>query len=221
MDFVEQLKSSIDIVKVVGEYVRLKRIGATGRYFGLRPFHQEKTPSFNVNQGRQFFKCFGCGAGGDALKFVMDFEGMTFPEALKYLADHNGIPMPKRTEYADSDSKLRGALHDIHSIATKLYQSALASPQGSRSSRIFEQARPDAGVDSDLRARVFRSRRSGAGASFEQRIVYAGAARIVRSGAATHRRKRNLRYLSRPSDVSDSQRIRQGDRVRRTGARRR
>ena len=131
MDFVEQLKSSIDIVKVVGEYVRLKRVGATGRYLGLCPFHQEKTPSFNVNQGRQFFKCFGCGAGGDALKFVMEIEGMTFPEALKYLADHNGIPMPKRTEYADADSKLRGALHDIHAIATKLYQSALASPQGS------------------------------------------------------------------------------------------
>jgi DNA primase len=131
MDFVEQLKSSIDIVKVVGEYVRLRRVGATGRYLGLCPFHQEKTPSFNVNQGRQFFKCFGCGAGGDALKFVMDIEGMTFPEALKYLAERNGIPMPKRTEYADADSKLRGALHDMHAIATKLYQAALASPQGS------------------------------------------------------------------------------------------
>ena len=130
MDFVEQLKSSIDIVKVVGEYVRLRRVGATGRYLGLCPFHQEKTPSFNVNQGRQFFKCFGCGAGGDALKFVMDIEGMTFPEALKYLAERNGIPMPKRTEYADADSKLRGALHDMHAIATKLYQVALASPQG-------------------------------------------------------------------------------------------
>ena len=130
MDFVEQLKSSIDIVKVVGEYVRLRRVGATGRYLGLCPFHQEKSPSFNVNQGRQFFKCFGCGVGGDALKFVMDIEGMTFPEALKYLAERNGIPMPKRTEYADADSKLRGALHDIHAIATKLYQSALASPQG-------------------------------------------------------------------------------------------
>ena len=63
MDFVEQLKSSVDIVKVVGEYVRLRRVGATGRYLGLCPFHQEKTPSFNVNQSRQFYKCFGCGMG--------------------------------------------------------------------------------------------------------------------------------------------------------------
>ena len=70
MDFVEQLKSSIDIVKVIGEYVRLERKGATGRYTGLCPFHQEKTPSFSVNQQRQFYKCFGCGVAGDAIKFA-------------------------------------------------------------------------------------------------------------------------------------------------------
>jgi len=130
MDFVEQLKSSIDIVKVVGDYVRLRREGAAGRYKGLCPFHQEKTPSFNVNQARQFYKCFGCGAAGDALKFIMEIEGFTFPEALKYLAERNGIPMPKRHEYNDAESRLRGALHDIHDIATKLYQNALAGPQG-------------------------------------------------------------------------------------------
>ena len=101
MDFVEQLKSSIDIVKVVGEYVRLRRVGATGRYLGLCPFHQEKTPSFNVNQTRQFYKCFGCGAGGDVLKFVMEVDGLTFPETLKLLAERHGIPMPKRPEYSD------------------------------------------------------------------------------------------------------------------------
>jgi DNA primase len=130
MDFVEQLKSSIDIVKVVGEYVRLRRVGATGRYVGLCPFHQEKTPSFNVNQTRQFYKCFGCGAGGDALKFVMEVDGLTFPETLKLLAERNGIPMPKRTEYADADSKLRASLHDMHAIAAKLYQEALQGPHG-------------------------------------------------------------------------------------------
>jgi len=130
MDFVEQLKSSIDIVKVVGEYVRLKRIGATGRYVGLCPFHQEKTGSFNVNQTRQFYKCFGCGVGGDVLKFVMEIEGYTFPEALKTLAERNGIPMPKRAEYSDADSKFRAALLDIHSIAAAMYRDALSGPQG-------------------------------------------------------------------------------------------
>ena len=81
MDFAEQLKSSIDIVKVAGEYVRLKRVGATGRYVGLCPFHQEKTPSFSVNQTRQFYKCFGCGVGGDAIKFVQEIEGLSFWES--------------------------------------------------------------------------------------------------------------------------------------------
>lgn len=131
MDFVEQLKSQIDIVKVVGEYVRLKRAGASGRYVGLCPFHTEKTPSFGVNQTRQFYKCFGCGAGGDVLKFVMEIDGLTFPETLKLLADRHGIPMPKRSEYSDPESKLRGAILDMHEIAAGLYQDNLRGPQGS------------------------------------------------------------------------------------------
>jgi DNA primase len=127
MEFVEQLKSSIDIVKVIGDYVRLKRVGSTGRYVGLCPFHQEKTGSFNVNQGRQFYKCFGCGVGGDVLKFVQEIEGLTFPEALKMLAEKNGIPMPKRNEYGDADSKLRAALFEIHEIAAQMFQKNLGS----------------------------------------------------------------------------------------------
>src|SRR6185312_10858741 len=130
MDFAEQLKSSIDVVKVIGEYVRLKRAGASGRYVGLCPFHQEKTPSFNVNQTRQFYKCFGCGAGGDVLKFVMEVDGLTFPETLKLLSERHGIPMPQRPEYSDADSRLRGALHDMYGIAAKLYRAALNGPQG-------------------------------------------------------------------------------------------
>ena len=97
MDFKEQLKSSVDIVKVIGEYVRLRKAGVA-RYSGLCPFHSEKTPSFSVHAGHQFYKCFGCGAAGDVLKFVMEFEHVSFPEALKLLAERNGIPMPKRAE---------------------------------------------------------------------------------------------------------------------------
>jgi DNA primase len=130
MEFVEQLKSSIDIVKVIGEYVRLKRVGSTGRYVGLCPFHQEKTGSFNVNQARQFYKCFGCGVGGDVLKFVQEIEGFTFPEALKMLAERHGIPMPKRSDYADADSKLRAALFEMHSMAAEIFQSNLRGPSG-------------------------------------------------------------------------------------------
>ncbi len=130
MEFVEHLKSSIDIVKVIGEYVRLKRLGATGRYVGLCPFHQEKTGSFNVNQSRQFYKCFGCGVGGDVLKFVQEIEGFTFPEALKALAERHGIPMPKRNEYADADSKLRGAIFEIYSIAAQIFRENLRGTNG-------------------------------------------------------------------------------------------
>jgi DNA primase len=130
MDFKEQLKSSLDIVKVVGEYVRLKRMGATGRYIGLCPFHQEKTPSFNVNQSRQFYKCFGCGVAGDAFKFVMEIDGLTFPEAIKLLAERNGVPMPTRADYSDPQSKLRSALFEIHRIAAEHFQANLRGPQG-------------------------------------------------------------------------------------------
>ena len=76
MDFAEQLKSALDIVKVIGEYVRLRRVGTSGRYTGLCPFHQEKTPSFGVHQVRQFYKCFGCDAKGDVINFVMETLSM-------------------------------------------------------------------------------------------------------------------------------------------------
>src|SRR5258707_645774 len=109
MEFVEQLKSAVDIVKTIGEYVRLKRVGSSPRHVGLCPFHTEKTPSFSVHSGHQFFKCFGCGVGGDVLEFVMQIERITFFEALKLLAERNGIAMPKR-EFTDPDAKLRGAL---------------------------------------------------------------------------------------------------------------
>lgn len=130
MDFVEHLKSSIDIVKVIGEYVRLRKVGNTGRYTGLCPFHQEKTPSFSVSQTRQFYYCFGCGVGGNVFKFVMEADGITFAEALKLLADRNGIPMPKRSEYADAESKLRGALLEIHAIAANLFKETLRAARG-------------------------------------------------------------------------------------------
>jgi DNA primase len=130
VDFVEQLKSSIDIVKVIGEYVRLERKGATGRYSGLCPFHQEKTPSFSVHQQRQFYKCFGCGASGDVLKFVMEHDGLTFPEALRSLAERFGIPMPQRNEYSDADSRLRAALFEMHEIAADVFRDNLRGPTG-------------------------------------------------------------------------------------------
>jgi len=129
MDFVEQVKSSVDIVRTIGEYVPLKKAGAA-RYSGLCPFHSEKTPSFSVHAGHQFYKCFGCGAGGDVFKFVMEIEGIPFYEALKLLAERNGIPVPKRSMASDPKEKLRAAVAEMHEIAWEVFQANLRAPAG-------------------------------------------------------------------------------------------
>jgi DNA primase len=138
MDFKDQLKSSVDIVKVIGEYVRLKKSGVS-RYTGLCPFHSEKTPSFSVHVGHQFYKCFGCGASGDVLKFVMEFEHVSFPEALKQLAERNGIPMPKRAEYADAETHLRGAVSQIQELAQDAFREQLGGAAGAEARRYLEK----------------------------------------------------------------------------------
>jgi DNA primase len=131
MDFAEQVKSSVDIVKTIEQYVRLKKAGGSPRYTGLCPFHTEKTPSFSVHSGHQFYKCFGCGASGDLFKFVMEIERVSFFEALKLVAERNGINMPKR-EYTDPDAKLRGALMEMHETAARVFQSNLNGPAGAQ-----------------------------------------------------------------------------------------
>ena len=138
MDFKEQLKSAVDIVKVIGEYVRLRKSGVS-RYTGLCPFHNEKTPSFSVHAGHQFYKCFGCGASGDVLKFVMEYEHVSFPEALKLLAERNGIPMPKRTEYADADTRMRAAVYQMQELAQEAFREQLAGPAGAEARRYLEK----------------------------------------------------------------------------------
>src|SRR5690349_2172539 len=129
MDFVEHLKSQVDIVQTIQAYVKLRRVGH--RYTGLCPFHTEKSPSFSVNADLQFYHCFGCKAGGDVLKFIEQIEHVSFYEALKILAERNGIPMPKRAEYADAESKLRGTVMQMHEIAQQEFRELLHSSQGS------------------------------------------------------------------------------------------
>ncbi len=129
MEFVDHLKASVDIVKVIGEYVPLRKAGPN-RYVGRCPFHTEKSPSFSVSAIHQFYKCFGCDAKGDVIAFVMEFDHLTFPEALKTLADRNGIPMPVRQEYHNPESKLRNALYEMHEIAAKVFRSNLSGPGG-------------------------------------------------------------------------------------------
>lgn len=129
MEFVEQLKSAIDIASVIGEYVRLRKSGPN-RYAGLCPFHSEKTPSFSVHASKQFYYCFGCHARGDVLKFVMEIEGISFYEALKNLAERYGIPMPKRSQFSDEDSRRRAALFQMHELAQENFRQNLRSTLG-------------------------------------------------------------------------------------------
>src|SRR5262252_6869096 len=130
MEFLEQVKSTADIVRTIGEYVRLKR-ASPQRFQVLCTFHTEKTPSFSVYVDKQRYKCFGCGESGDVIKFVQEIQGLTFWESLKLLAEQNGIPIPRRADLSDPEAKLRGALYRMHEIAGQVFQAALYSSGGS------------------------------------------------------------------------------------------
>lgn len=127
---IEQVRSSNDIVDVVGSYVRLKRSGST--YMGLCPFHGEKTPSFSVNPSMQIFHCFGCGVKGNVLTFVMEYENYSFTEAVEYLAERAGITLPKQELSAEQKQQesLRLSLLEINRKAAAYYYTKLKSPQG-------------------------------------------------------------------------------------------
>ena len=94
-DFAYTVKQQADIVRIIGDYIKLKKAGAQN-FSGLCPFHNEKTPSFSVHATRQFYHCFGCGASGDVLGFVQKIENITFPEAVRLVAQKAGIRCPSR-----------------------------------------------------------------------------------------------------------------------------
>jgi DNA primase len=129
-DFAYTVKTSVDIVRVIGEYVRLKRASGTS-YKGLCPFHQEKTPSFSVSGQFQFYNCFGCGAKGDVFKFVMEMDRLTFPEAVRVVAEKNGIPIPKmRSPENDPQARLRAQIFELHERAAVLFREQLEAAEG-------------------------------------------------------------------------------------------
>jgi len=119
-DFVEKLKYNVDIVDIISDYVPLKKAG--NNYKGLCPFHQEKTASFNVNPDKQFYYCFGCGAGGDVISFLMDLENTTFRETLKILADHSGMVMPANDNpYYHKQREEKERIFRLNKLTAKFY----------------------------------------------------------------------------------------------------
>ncbi|MFB3815334.1 MAG: DNA primase [Terriglobales bacterium] len=130
-DFAHTVKHQADIVRIVGEYVKLRKAGGQN-WVGLCPFHQEKTGSFSVHQTRQFYHCFGCGESGDVFKFIQKIENITFLESVRFIAAKLGITIPKTTFNSEAEAKearLRGALLDIHERACVWFQEQLRRPE--------------------------------------------------------------------------------------------
>ena len=131
-DFAQTVKQQADIVKVIESYIRLRKAGAQ-RFTGLCPFHKEKTPSFSVHAGQQFFYCFGCQATGDVFSFVGKIENVGFPEAVRIVAQKCGIPLPKR-EFSSPEeaagARLRTKLLELHETAAAWFEEQLRGPEG-------------------------------------------------------------------------------------------
>ena len=133
-NFAQTVKSQVDIVKVIGEYVKLRKTGAQN-YTGLCPFHKEKTGSFSVNATHGYFYCFGCHEKGDVFTFVMKMDMISFPEAVRAVAAKAGIALPKREFSSPAEAQeagLRRQLIDLHEAATQYFEAALKGPGAAR-----------------------------------------------------------------------------------------
>jgi DNA primase len=133
-DFAYTVKQQADIVRIIGDYVKLKKAGAQN-FSGLCPFHGEKTPSFSVHATRQFYHCFGCGVSGDVFSFVQKIENITFPESVRLVAQKLGIPLPKASYSTPGEAKearMRGQVLDVHDRAVAFFQECLRRPEGAR-----------------------------------------------------------------------------------------
>ena len=131
-DIIEEVRQKNDIVDVVSQYVKLTRKGSS--YFGLCPFHNEKTPSFSVTPGKQMYYCFGCGAGGNVFNFIMEYENYTFGEALKHLADRAGVELPQ-IEYSKEvreKAQERAELLEINKQAAQYFYYQLRTEKGAQ-----------------------------------------------------------------------------------------
>lgn len=149
--FADRVKTQTDIVRIVGEYVRLKKAGQN--FSGLCPFHNEKSPSFNVHPAKQFYHCFGCGKGGDVFQFVMEMEKCTFPEAVRIVAEKSGIAIPKPRERSPeerTENQQRTVLVNVHREIAAFYARQLTqSPDGKLALAYLE----DRGLNADAIAR--------------------------------------------------------------------
>ena len=136
-DFLDDLVAKTDIVELISDYVRLsKRSGSN--FFGLCPFHGEKTPSFSVNPDKQFFHCFGCGKGGGAINFIMEIEGLPFTDAVEHLARKSGVAIPESGTNDDASIRRKRML-DLNKEAARFFYAQLSAPSGGAARQYLSQ----------------------------------------------------------------------------------
>ena len=136
-EIIEEVRTKNDIVDVVGSYVKIQKKGSS--YFGLCPFHNEKSPSFSVSGHKQIYYCFGCGAGGNVISFIMNYENYTFQEAVKYLAERAGITLPEVEFTAEAKEKQskKAKLLEINKEAARYFYYQLRTEKGSQGREYF------------------------------------------------------------------------------------
>ena len=173
MSQVDEVRAASEIVKVVGDYVKLRKAGAN--MMGLCPFHQEKTQSFAVHPGKQIFHCFGCGVGGDVFKFIMLIENMSFPEALRRLAEKAGIALRETAgdETYDASTRERAVLHEIHELAAKFYAAQLGGTAEGRAAQAYLS---DRGLTDEVVAHFRLGYAPAEGRALTKRLTEAGFA---------------------------------------------
>ena len=140
--FADRVKQQADIVRIIGEYVQLKKAGQNFR--GLCPFHSEKSPSFNVHPTKQIYHCFGCGVGGDVFKFVMEMEKCSFPESIRVVAEKCGIAVPQPRERSPEERKenqQRAALVEMHRVAQTFFTKQLEGTAEGKVARAYLEDR--------------------------------------------------------------------------------
>ena len=192
--FVDDLKSQTDIVSVIGEVVSLRKAGST--FKGLCPFHQEKTPSFNVNGDKGFFKCFGCGAGGDVVTFVELHQKVPFPEAVRYLAQRAGMAVPEAQGGAEDRA---AAASWPWSRCMRMRRCSTAKPRARQIRAQRELSRVDSRRDAQrLPLRLCPT--SGEGHCMGDSWTRKSRSRSVSGCGPRAGRRARRRFLSKPAD---------------------
>ena len=140
-NLLEEILRRTDIVQLVGRRVKLTRKGQA--FWGCCPFHKEKSASFKVENGRRTYKCFGCGKGGDAFKWLIETEGLSFPEAVERLAGEAGVELPKWSPDDEAREEKKKSLYDVIEAACVFFEEQLRAPRRRRGARVSAVARTE------------------------------------------------------------------------------